>query len=473
MHRLIFILITCFGTAVHAAVTNVPPGEGTLRNAIAAAADGDTLILSSGIYTFDNGSIFIEDKSLTIRALGASTDPIIRYIGFGRSGLEISGVEQDIQVALQGLVFDSCNSQSPLKVVAEQRTSLVLLENDFRETDIDATDVSQFIAIGNRFNENTGPDCISGSFSSINALVNPDETEEQESIFAGNVIAETIIGSIFSNVHVLGNRFSCQVATIDRKCATTSVGDVIGNHFGYAVDREARNMVTLQLDIGSGVSAPVVSIVANNVFDHSVTATNQQGNQQGEPVDFGGVTSVQVEGSDFELRNNVFDYSGVQAQATAAEDVPVLDVRAAIEMRGNIIHQSVSAGGPRQVAIAYASPAIASDSVFANNLCFESGTTCGTSNGNLDVDPQFAEFTNFTLGAASPAINAGPIDATLSDIDLSRNDMGVHGGPLPYQQFIDQINNSNEPYTYPLLVRDKAFTQDGVGVHFFSAARMR
>ena len=47
--------------------------------------------------------------------------------------------------------------------------------------------------------------------------------------------------------------------------------------------------------------------------------------------------------------------------------------------------------------------------------------------GNLQVSPQFTYPGGYRLGAASPLIDAG--DSTVLDVDGSRSDMGIYGGP--------------------------------------------
>jgi len=47
--------------------------------------------------------------------------------------------------------------------------------------------------------------------------------------------------------------------------------------------------------------------------------------------------------------------------------------------------------------------------------------------GNLSVDPLFADAASFALGTGSPLIDAG--DPSILDVDGTRSDMGAHGGP--------------------------------------------
>jgi len=48
----------------------------------------------------------------------------------------------------------------------------------------------------------------------------------------------------------------------------------------------------------------------------------------------------------------------------------------------------------------------------------------------LAADPLVVDTTNFVLGASSPARDAGNPDPRFNDIDGTRNDMGIYGGPF-------------------------------------------
>jgi hypothetical protein len=48
----------------------------------------------------------------------------------------------------------------------------------------------------------------------------------------------------------------------------------------------------------------------------------------------------------------------------------------------------------------------------------------------LVADPLVVDTTDFVLGAASPARNAGNPDPRFNDIDGTRNDIGIYGGPF-------------------------------------------
>jgi len=72
---------------------------------------------------------------------------------------------------------------------------------------------------------------------------------------------------------------------------------------------------------------------------------------------------------------------------------------------------------------------------FANNTVTYNLSQTGEENGvlvqnRLNANPAFVDTTSFVLGPTSPARNAGDPDPRLNDIDGTRNDMGIYGGPF-------------------------------------------
>jgi len=72
---------------------------------------------------------------------------------------------------------------------------------------------------------------------------------------------------------------------------------------------------------------------------------------------------------------------------------------------------------------------------FANNTVNYNLSTTGEGGGvllqnRLNADPQVVNTTSFVLGPTSPARNAGDPNPRFNDIDGTRNDMGIYGGPF-------------------------------------------
>ena len=71
----------------------------------------------------------------------------------------------------------------------------------------------------------------------------------------------------------------------------------------------------------------------------------------------------------------------------------------------------------------------------ANNIADYNISPSGSSGGillfhHLSSDPLFVDANQFVLSATSPARNAGDPDPRFNDIDGTRNDMGIYGGPF-------------------------------------------
>ena len=109
-----------------------------------------------------------------------------------------------------------------------------------------------------------------------------------------------------------------------------------------------------------------------------------------------------------------------------------------------------------------------------HNLCWNNSGTCPTGDGNLDADPQFVDLVDYALGPGSPAIDAGPTDFNLADLDRSRNDMGAHGGPWSIGQYDAQRDpGSFAPYVYPLLNVDSMLSGGVLEYRTLGVARLR
>ena len=113
-----------------------------------------------------------------------------------------------------------------------------------------------------------------------------------------------------------------------------------------------------------------------------------------------------------------------------------------------------------------------------NNLCFNnnvvgSSDQCVSDSRNIIADPQFAELTNFTLSADSPAVDACDPQLRFTDLDGSRADIGLHGGPLGFLQYDSQRAPSDKPYLYPLFDQIDLSNIEAVNLEVISVARFK
>ncbi|MBZ0263583.1 T9SS type A sorting domain-containing protein [bacterium] len=89
------------------------------------------------------------------------------------------------------------------------------------------------------------------------------------------------------------------------------------------------------------------------------------------------------------------------------------------------------------------------ENIIYNNF-FNNDTTlvnCEVGENNLFIDPLFADTTDYFLFSNSPMIDAGHPDPIFNDVDGTRNDIGLWGGPYGHS------------YDYPVSVAEDSKTQ--------------
>lgn len=118
--RKLFLLIPAFllSLAVNAATTNVDPGTGTLSAAIAAASNGDILVLANGTYT-ETAHVQI-NKQLTIRAAEEAT-PVIHQNTYRMT------VNDEITII--GVTFESGHSNELLRIATTAADKTITIQN--------------------------------------------------------------------------------------------------------------------------------------------------------------------------------------------------------------------------------------------------------------------------------------------------------------------------------------------------------
>jgi hypothetical protein len=119
-----------------------------------------------------------------------------------------------------------------------------------------------------------------------------------------------------------------------------------------------------------------------------------------------------------------------------------LDVRNSVLSGGIALTTTYAATTIESSVLLDAACAITADTadfVIRNNLFWgATANACGTlldpvgTNDNADADPLFTDARggDWTLAAGSPAIDAGPDLEGYADVDGTRNDIGVYGGPF-------------------------------------------
>ena len=415
------VVLCLFGSA-WAAEVSVSPGSGTLSDAITAASDGDTLVLEDGGYY---GAVTV-DRSLTIRPVNRSTNAVVD----GPVTIEGAG----ITVTLQGLKFSG-------DVSLRQAAAIRLLENEWLSDDIEGNYYrssegdGSLVVVGNRFGVGSSIHNVrvDGAYIAGNTLYDGQiETESYAWIVGNDVSISTSLGAaaIYASdtagtTFVLGNRVRCSWNQSYYQSGCLQTNSAFNLIAGNIVEHEDRSSSTSDVQRGIHASGVAEAIIVNNVVRWTSAVTTTPGS--GIAVVSG---SARVSG------NIVLDWLGAASPS-------IIDVD---PLAGTATH----------------------------NLCWNNSGPCPTGDGNIDADPQFVDLVDYALGPASPAIDAGPTDFNLADLDRSRNDMGVQGGPWNIGQYDAQRDpGSFAPYVYPLLKIDSLLSGGVLEYRTLGVARLR
>lgn len=428
------LLVTLFLIAVNmftvpqiicAAEIVVEPGISTLSNAIAAAAEGDVMILKDGIYTvpagYSGGSYYdyIIDKTLTIRAESKSIQPILG-VNIPTLGINISYAAE---VTFQGITFLSPLHGGKFKVIECQFA--------FTATTSQLVDAADVILIGNHFQPS---DIYEYSYVQING---------SENIVAGNTFTNVYLNNTSSTSWTIGNSFEI---TSPNSSKAISTG---GNTYCFIAGNR------IQLNLTGPYNGAIITggsyknlIAGNSIFLNVPDASLILGVSAGSSV------------GRADIVNNVIYRSGV---APLSSNYFPISNPGLGTISGNIL---VGHNATEMINAPYAK--------ITNNICFSNQDACGTQSGITVVDPMFEDLIDFRLAAGSPAIDAGPVDYVFSDLDRSRNDIGAYGGPWSIEQYDVQRNQDRTtPFVYPLFETPITANLGQLPVRAIGAARLQ
>jgi len=454
-HSVVAAMLAVSSAATAVEIT-VAPGSG-LQAAIAAAADGDVIILQDGLYTNADPSIEV-DKSLTFKAETALANPIIQ------DALYVPAAAAVTKLTLQGLQVDniSVDSTATLGELELLEVTLVDGQNSIRS----ASQLRRFTLIGSTIPCNINTPTLYVEAGDITIAGN---TICSSDLGGGSNLRTTSLGN--ETINFIGNSVTGQDGATPMSVYAAAETLIVGNRFveewaPIGGTYSGGGDYTFILTGGSGRIT-----LRNNLFQATTDRLADPATTEVRRISpmgvFGNATS-------FIFENNVVDAANIaiwQPGVGETEQAGMIDssnswVPPSVSIRGNIFVNYNDNILP--------APSTGVDLNAQNNICFNNAVNCGTSNGNLASDPLFVDTVDYKPGTGSPAIDAGPSDAILSDLDTSRNDMGIYGGSWSIDQYDSQRDPAAVgPYIYSVLDTAKTVANGNVRVKFVSYGRQQ
>lgn len=474
MKSFISLLLTAASMVImssaSAKVTLVYPGSGTLKAAIEAAEPEDTLVLASGsFYEPDHLPI---GKSITIRSEDKQNKAIVTF----REGYDLQPGSTDSQcptgrfnITLQGIKLIGTNGNTGTYLDPRYcLNELNILESEFVNTGFYIEyhyEPSKVRFIGNK---------VQNHIIYMRNVV--------DAYIAGNEIVGGIHLYQVDQAHVVGNQVDCRSYYTDRtsnsgyapsygtSCSAIRLRDIYNSVYAIANKITMPVYKDLNYDSGSSpghlygliLSNTTPALVANNHIKFEVVLGDNT-LWLGKATQMNGVWANTKSYS--KIYNNLVEYDA---------SLPPLDesqVNGAIQLRENEsgeVYNNIVINAPEQSIDCVNSTGICTVS---NNICHNSAETCDEYAGNLNVDPLLAANT-YAPTAESPAIDAGIDLVRFKDLDTTRADIGLHGGPYGYTQFSSQLEDSDNPFIYPIFNNIAPVDAGSVAVKVLAVARM-
>ena len=434
---LLFICLFASLTTAHAAITTVTPGPGNLETEIAAATDGDTLLLETGDYQMLNNVTL--SKGLTFRPADATQQPLVNM-----NGKYIWINAPSGPVTFQGLTFQGGGNGS---FTTTNTKALYFLENDFSNVSLTLSSVGSGFPcyiIGN-----TG-DFVGAKTANF----------DTECYAAGNDFVGLWTFTV-NSTYFVGNRVSLSATSTYPMDFTSAY--VIGNEFEW--DLDAKPLVTsTNYYLLRTLNSTAWPLYANNTFK----VVGGLGSAPGTNIK--SMTAIWIY-YHARLHNNVIDFGEFDWPTDG--QVGMLRVRQDSIIQSNIL---VNGSDNSMNALWFINETERLESDVSHNICYNNAAHCGTTDGNLTSNPQFIDSVDYVLddGYPSPAIDAGPVNAHLRDLDGTTNDMGIHGGPHPISQYKAQRAPGNTaPFVYPVFEDTQTLAGAQINVSAIGVARVK
>ena len=367
-------------------IRRVPADYPTIQAAIDASTSGDTVLVAPGTYTenlnFNKSGVTLTGENQKSILNGLTTTANITASNlFGDikariTGFTITGGSVAIRClpTVSSLQIDN-NILSRKGISLDDNAAAIIRNNTINDSEpIRGLGHNSIQIIGNTFGNTLGPLPPGISLTSSTGLI-------QDNLFKERWEGALKI-SDGSNLEIIRNRFS--------SCGSW--------------------------DQGAGVTITnSTATLQNNVFI------------SGRISNLGKGGALNANNSTVSLYNNVFYNTRGNAGATT-QGVVTYAINSNITAKNNIFMQNTL--GAQTIYAAGSGIQEYSYNDFWNNTTGQLATGISLATNNIYTDPRFIDTRDFQLNLSSPAVNGGDPDSRFNDLNATRNDMGIHGGPL-------------------------------------------
>ncbi len=366
-------------------VRRVPADYPTIQAAINAAFSGDTILVAAGNYTeslnFNKSGVTLTGENQNTVLNGTAGIPVITAANlFGDvkariTGFTINGGSLAIKcLGTVSLLQIDNNALSTTGILLEDGAAVDIKNNTISNCEpVRGLGHNAVQIIGNSFNNSLGP--LPPGISVISAV----------GLIQDNIFNQRWDGALkisnASDLQVVRNRFV--------GCGAWDQGAGVN---------VTNSTVTLQ----------------NNLFQNCSIANSGKGG------------AVNMSNSTGTLYNNVF-YNTKGNSSSTTHGVVVYSANSNITAKNNIFMANA-----RGAQVVYATGSGTQDysyNNFWNNTTSQLATGITLAANNIYSDPRFIDTISYQLNLSSPAVNAGDPDSQFNDLNVTRNDMGIHGGP--------------------------------------------
>jgi len=329
-----------------------------------------------------------------------------------------------IEVTVQGLKFTQ-------NLLVNQAAAVRLLQNDFAAGNI--------LLVGTIGAASSPPDAgpsavIVGNRLASGVIQEPNDYSSRAFYIAGNILVSGYI-QVRTPAWIVGNEVGNYTTSPYRIYAYAGWVRILANRI-RANNSSPYDYTTF----GAIMTESPYSLVANNIIDESQESCPSCG--------YSYVTvGIMSKGPGYAvIVNNIV--RGMGTPGLNRYGHAIVSQTPVARVSGNIVLDFAGYSGTSSYYPISANPG----SELSNNLCYESSGDCPAGNGNLNADPRLVDLVDYRLAPNSPAIDAGPDAYEFADLDRTRKDIGVHGGPWSIGQYDAQRDPYNfTPYVYPLV----------------------